>query len=160
MSEQNNSAEDHSDANAQPVGSRELVDTPQRIPFPPPDPSVVKVNEKDSTIHTDLGQGNADQIAKTALEARIKQAEIWMIVLTCIIAAATIAHVIVFYCESESTSKQIGELTTKAGGIVASMNTALSDNQKAISDAFAANKAAVDASTRQSKEALDEGIRS
>lgn len=81
-----------------------------------------------------------------------------MIILTCIIAAATVANVIVFYCESESTSKQIDKLSTKAGGIVEAMNTALGDNRKAIGDAFSQNKAALDATTKQAKSALDANI--
>ncbi len=66
--------------------------------------------------------------------------------LTAIIAFATAINVIVFYLESESTSKQIDKLTDKAGEIVDSMNTALSDSREAISKAFGENKAALDAS--------------
>lgn len=82
----------------------------------------------------------------------------WMTRLTAIIAFATAINVIVFYLESESTSKQIDKLTDKAGEIVDSMNTALSDSREAISKAFGENKAALDAGQKQSKAALDASI--
>ena len=59
-----------------------------------------------------------------------------MVVLTGIIAAATIVNIGIFYLESEDTATQIKKLSEKAGGIVDSMNTALSDNRDAISKAF------------------------
>lgn len=82
-----------------------------------------------------------------------------MIWLTAIIAVATAINVIVFWLESEDTSKQIKTLSEKAGGIVDSMNTALSNNQGAITQAFVANKAAVDSSAKQAGRALDASIR-
>ena len=77
-----------------------------------------------------------------------------MVVLTAIIALATGANVWIFYLESEDTSKKIGELSTKAGGIVDSMNTALSNSQDAVSKAFKANKDAVDASNLQNQRSV------
>jgi len=84
--------------------------------------------------------------------------EKWMTWLTAIIAVATVANVIIFWLESEDTSKEIGKLSTKAGEIVGSMNTALSDSRQAISSAFEENKSALDANQKQTKRALDSSI--
>jgi len=81
-----------------------------------------------------------------------------MTFLTAIIAVATAINVWLFYMESESTSKQIDKLTDKAGSIVASMNTALSDNRTAISNAFRENKDALDTNSQQTRRALDASI--
>ena len=51
-------------------------------------------------------------------------------------------------------------LSDKAGEIVGTMNTALSDNRTAIGKAFDANKVAVDASTEQGRAVLKESARS
>lgn len=85
-------------------------------------------------------------------------AEKQMAFLTLLIFLATAANVWVFYLESEDTSKQIKILSDKAGGIVDSMNTALSNNQAAIKDAFQQNKAALDASIKQASKVLDASI--
>jgi hypothetical protein len=81
-----------------------------------------------------------------------------MTILTAIIAIATIINIGVFWYESEDTSGKIKTLSDKAGEIVGTMNTALSNNQTAISEAFDANRKAVEASERQSKTALDSSI--
>lgn len=83
----------------------------------------------------------------------------WMIALTAIIAISTVVNVVIFYKESEESARQIGELASKAGGIVDSMNTALSNNQSAIKQAFEANGHALESSQRQSKSALDASIK-
>ena len=114
--------------------------------------------------HGDAGDPGAHQATiegnmSTEDKKRIGPSDKWMIVLTAIIAVATGLNVWIFYLESEDTSKKIGELSTKAGGIVDSMNTALSNSQDAVSKAFKANKDAVDASAAQGKRALDASIK-
>ena len=78
-----------------------------------------------------------------------------MIALTAIIALATGANVWIFYLESEGTGRQIDKLSFKAGGIVDSMNKAISSNRDALTKAFEANMEAVKAAERQSKSTLD-----
>jgi hypothetical protein len=81
-----------------------------------------------------------------------------MIILTAIIAVVTAINVVVFWVESEDAAKQTKILAEKAGGIVTSMDTALSDNRIAISRAFDANGDALKASEAQSKAVLDASI--
>lgn len=85
-------------------------------------------------------------------------AERQMIILTGIIALATIANVAVFYFESEDASKQTAALASKAGEIVGSMNTALANNRDALSKAFDANRDALKASETQSRASLNASI--
>src|ERR1700729_4272516 len=51
-----------------------------------------------------------------------------MTFLTAIIAVATVINIGVFWYESEDSSKKIETLSNKAGEIVGTMNTALSNN--------------------------------
>ena len=81
-----------------------------------------------------------------------------MIVLTGLIALATIINIWVFYKESEDAGTQTTKLANKAGEIVGTMNTALDNNRDAVSKAFDANRNAVAASEEQSKKALDASI--
>lgn len=147
--EENNNRQDSKDDSAKEPLSRE-----PRTP-----PIKGSIDEPDSEAHQNERHNNTKGIEET-LADRIKQAEIWMIVLTAIIAGATAANVVVFYLESESTSKQIGFLSSKAGEIVGSMNTALSDSREAINRAFSENQRAIEASTAQNEAALDASIES
>lgn len=81
-----------------------------------------------------------------------------MVVLTGMIVLLTVANIVIFYKESESTGVQIDKLTAKAGLIVDAMNTALKDSRTAIQKAFDENKAALAASTKQGQRALNASI--
>jgi hypothetical protein len=85
-------------------------------------------------------------------------AEKQMSILTLLIFLATAANVWVFYLESEDSSRKLETLSNKAGEIVGTMNTALSNNQDAVQKAFKANRDAVDASEKQSRKALNASI--
>jgi hypothetical protein len=97
---------------------------------------------------------------ESALVDRIKQAEKWMIILTAIIALATIANVFFFVLESTSSTKSVDRLTEEAKGIVGTMDQALSDNRKAISKAFEENKRALDAAAERDSKVLTSGEKS
>jgi hypothetical protein len=117
----------------------------------PPAPPVITTGVSDAgntAIHETYGEANA---TPPRPKNRATSPETWMTWLTAIIAAATVANVLIFYLESEDTSKQIGKLTDKASGIVDSMNTALADSRTAISNAFDANRKAVEANRQQSQ---------
>jgi hypothetical protein len=91
-------------------------------------------------------------------------AEKQMSILTLLIFLATAANVWVFYLESEDTGRQTTKLVSKAGEIVDTMNTALSENRGAISRAFDANErhiqAALDANIAASKSLAAQARRS
>jgi len=121
-------------------------------------------NVGDTVIHQPDGEHDAPTPPPPPNASALSRASIqpsgdrWMTFLTAVIAVATIGNVFVFWLESESTSKDMKTLSDRAGDIVISMNTALSDNRDAISKAFAENKSALEASERQSRKALEASI--
>jgi hypothetical protein len=137
----------------QPVNPQAAVPTLPEAP-PPGDPRVYS-NAEDSAVH----QAQSQSATSPENKKRIDPSSLWMVILTAIIALATGANVWIFYLESESTGKQIDKLTDKAGGIVDSMNHALSDNRDALSKAFEANRNALIANENQAKTALDASVK-
>ena len=138
-------------------------------PATPPVAAPGVVNTGDSAIHgaqRDSGVNQPPQPQPAQLPVAVNvlpqpaQSDKTMNWLTAIIAAATIANVLIFWLESEDTAKHIRELSTKAGEIVGSMNTALSDSRDAVSKAFSVNKAAVDASNLQNQRSLRATLKS
>jgi hypothetical protein len=117
------------------------------------DLSVAYVEAEDSAIHTDEGKDHLSPSEK-ALAARLKQAEIWMIVLTAIIAGATIINIIVYYCESESSTKIMSDVADKTGAVVDSMNSALGASRDALAEALKQNRNALEAAKLQSESSM------
>lgn len=144
----------------QPPPGGHAID-PQEVKPPVPTSGVGKTGNP--TIHETQGESGRQQPPPqppVVVNGRPQppQSDKWMTRLTAIIAVATAINVLVFWLESEDTSKQIVKLAEKAGGIVTAMNNALSDNRDAVTKAFEANREAVEAGQRQSKAALEASI--
>jgi hypothetical protein len=138
----------HLIASAVSVDSKQAVPTVDPIGTHP----VARTETEQPSVHKQQRNKNLTPEPKDPNSGR-------MTFLTAIIAVATVINIGVFWYESEDSSQKIRVLSEKAGGIVNSMNTALLDNQVAISKAFAANQKAVEAGERQSKSALDASIK-
>lgn len=70
----------------------------------------------------------SDESSKNPLVRRIELSDRWMIWLTAIIALATIANVLIFYLESESTSNQISAIAEKADAIASNRSNQVIGN--------------------------------
>jgi hypothetical protein len=145
---------DKPDPKEAPPSGGQSVKPQSAIPVPPPPPGKSPHTAQSNAENPEGHQNNGQPAPARELKKSIDSSAIWMIILTGIIAVATGLNVWIFYLESESTGKQIDKLTDKAGGIVGAMNSALSNSQTAIKNAFDLNKIAVDASAKQSGEAL------
>jgi hypothetical protein len=119
---------------------------------------VKEVKTKDSGIHKENATNNTTP-TDISLAERIKQAERWMIILTAIIAGAAVLNLIVFYCESESTYKQITRLITESSRIAGDMESSIQQNQTAIDNAAEANRMAVEASNTQNRKLVEASIK-
>jgi|ERR1017187_105383 hypothetical protein len=109
------------------------------------------------SIANHTGQADATE-ANKALADTLRNAERWMIGLTLLIFLATAANVIVYYCESESSTNIMKEVASKTGTVIDSMNTALDNSRDSLRKSFEMNKAALDSATAQSQAALDTSI--
>ena len=90
-------------------------------------PAVENDPAKDAAVHE---ENRPSQVATNQnLAERIKSSDRWMIVLTAIIAAATIGNVWVYYRESEGAGKQTDKLITAANtqACAASKNAGAAD---------------------------------
>jgi hypothetical protein len=129
---------------------------------PPPQSEPSKADHLGATtIHgrgADHQQGSNEELSQTEtnLADRIKKSDRWMIVLTGIIAAATIANVWFFYRESESSARDIEKLTTKAGDMVTAVNKSLTEDRTAIKAILKENHEALAVSEGQIESSLRE----
>src|SRR6185312_2173400 len=126
-----------------------------------PPASVATTNETgDTAVHQPSPHPNPAQppVLVNVLPQPVKSDK-WMTILTAVIALATIANVIIFYFESEDSTRKISALSANAGEIVKSMNIALGDSRDAIIEAFQANKDAVEASNLQNKRSVEASLK-
>src|SRR6202049_763937 len=155
MEENYHRADHKSDTDQEPANGVQPVDSqpPQLAPVAE-SPLSARIQTENPATH----QAESQHTSSHENEKGAGLSDMLMVILTGLIFLATAANVLIFYLESESTGKQIDKLTETAGGIVGAMNTTLSDSQRDIRNAFDQNRAAVEASTKQSKRALDASI--